>query len=1260
MEESSKGTASSTSESSESKKSSSSSSSPSPSSLIKPDSVDDTPQRHPQHIENAAAMTRRTLTTASVVTGARQQKGKKGKGGMNPDEFNAVAGGGGGGGRRWSTLPRRPSGFEEQDAGGSGGGAAMGGVGGGGQNVGGMGMGGMGMGGMGGIGMGDMGGMGMGMSMAGGGGGQQWGFNGNNPVLSSGGDLAATFGMGGVGGMGHQPQQLQQEGGVVDPPSMAGQGAVDACIRDLSQRRALMERGAGGGGGPGGGFDPTPNAAASAASSQQDSSQGRTGPGGNLDGNNFADVEGLMRNIAEQEERLRVLREQHRIMKDQYSGEGGQGGSSGGQQGQGQGGGSGNSNNNNPFNAPNGEEGLGARQVSVGDRDSFSSRGGQAGGSGGGDSSQWYICQHCNIRAFASKEEAAEHESGCSGSGSAGKDQGQAGLRNAAAAGIHPQLGGLFSHGNQDRAGQQGQFGSPFQQDHHQRNQDMLFSAQQGAGNIRGHGSGIGQGVHGHDVEDHSALIAMAAAAHAGMASRPRKDRSHSGQSHEDQLASSLRNAGGVARSTSSQSIRKREGGSSSSSRGGGAANANAAAGADDDGTELMNTVDPSTGRRLYKILDEPVPLSMESDKDWITPLHCFVRRHCVQLFTASASDVATPSKGKRRPIRVGQVGIRCPHCWKQQRVEDARAADGGDSDVGQGGSSNKDASKSASSSSASSSAPCRERGSVYYPTTLSSIYNATMNLLQRHLHACASFPPDMMARYRELKADDARSGTSKKYWVDSARSLGLVDTSYGIRFSALTPPPLPQLRTEQVSAGIRSQTRRNSVEFFSSRSNARRSSNFTTGPVGGVSSSQGGPGAERRGSTASSSGNQGSSGGGSSSEGGGAGTQRLKNPLVLADDEKYATGFSFHLLSQMQPCVFTEADRLGKRKGLPAGFAGIACRHCYGGYGAGRFFPSSIKTLSDTSKTLNVLYNHMNRCRKCPQDVRDKLTVLRATHDDERSRMKFGSQKAFFARIWGRLHNSGSPAAPPSKRQKTAQALVAQAHAQVAAQQAQAQAQAAAQQRQQQLQQGQQGQQAHQEANEQAAATHQAMLSHHQGGMPSDAAALASAMGMHHQARGPNMMGTNPFAAMAATMGSGGMGGMGHFNPAAAAMMGAHPNQGMDAFAAAGGGGTFGQGQGQGGFPASSPSAAFDDSVAVNRRPFQSSSLSSASSKAEGVGTGGGDSGKSDSSSAAASDMASKPQALMGHQQFVPPIPMDGLDVDSPPKARMMHPRGA
>ena len=363
-----------------------------------------------------------------------------------------------------------------------------------------------------------------------------------------------------------------------------------------------------------------------------------------------------------------------------------------------------------------------------------------------------------------------------------------------------------------------------------------------------------------------------------------------------------------------------------------------------------------------FSALPQPLPLAMISDKDWLTPLHCFVRRHCVQVFCANVADVQTPSKGKRKPIQVGQVGIRCPHCHN-----------------------------------ATSAAGQRERGSVYYPTTISSIYNATMNLLQRHLNSCTAVPQDIMERYITLKSDDARSGTSKKYWVESALSLGLVDTPSGIRFSALRPPPLPYLSRQQRSTG--GSIRRNSNDFFSTTSNtvsdlAKRMEDSNA----------------RHSSPILEKGDMVPHESALSDTG----------PLVTPEDKPYATAFSFNLLSQMQPCVFTEADRLGKRKGLPAGFAGLACRHCFGGYGSGRFFPSSIKTLSDTSKTLNVLHNHMMRCRKCPSDVRDCLEKLRVHHDDERAKMKFGSQKAFFAKIWARLHDGiNTPLAPPTAGMK-------------------------------------------------------------------------------------------------------------------------------------------------------------------------------------------------------------------------------------------------
>lgn len=217
----------------------------------------------------------------------------------------------------------------------------------------------------------------------------------------------------------------------------------------------------------------------------------------------------------------------------------------------------------------------------------------------------------------------------------------------------------------------------------------------------------------------------------------------------------------------------------------------------------------------------------------------------------------------------------------------------------------------------------------------------------------------------------------SKKYWVESAKSLGFVDTLEGIRVSAKKAPSPP---------GIKKEVRK----MYGAIQNEEVCDKHEEDPEDKK---------EKDGEEAE--------------ESGDSEKEKKKDPfenappLVIEADKSSSTAFSWLLLAQMQPCIFTEADRLGKRKALSLGFAGLACRHCFGGYGSGRFFPSSIKTLSDTSKTLNVLYNHMTRCRNVPKEILQEVEKARENHDEERSKMKFGSQKAFFAKIWSRLHDN-------------------------------------------------------------------------------------------------------------------------------------------------------------------------------------------------------------------------------------------------------------
>jgi hypothetical protein len=65
------------------------------------------------------------------------------------------------------------------------------------------------------------------------------------------------------------------------------------------------------------------------------------------------------------------------------------------------------------------------------------------------------------------------------------------------------------------------------------------------------------------------------------------------------------------------------------------------------------------------------IPLSSPEDADYLSPLQCYIRAHCVEYFEATESegvDSKSPSKnqqqrGRRTPIVVGRVGIRCVFC---------------------------------------------------------------------------------------------------------------------------------------------------------------------------------------------------------------------------------------------------------------------------------------------------------------------------------------------------------------------------------------------------------------------------------------------------------------------------------------------------------------------------------------------------------------------------------------------------------------------
>lgn len=127
--------------------------------------------------------------------------------------------------------------------------------------------------------------------------------------------------------------------------------------------------------------------------------------------------------------------------------------------------------------------------------------------------------------------------------------------------------------------------------------------------------------------------------------------------------------------------------------------------------------------------------------------------------------------------------------------------------------------------------------------------------------------------------------------------------------------------------------------------------------------------------------------------------------PLVLPDDEPHIAGFLFEVMKQLQPCRFTEADR-NKRRLKDVGCIGVECKHCSGQVDGRKFFWSSVNAVESNFVSVHT---HMMECKMIPDEYKAKLAHLKSLRKEQTSKLKSGSQKAFFSRVWKRLHAEGN-----------------------------------------------------------------------------------------------------------------------------------------------------------------------------------------------------------------------------------------------------------
>jgi hypothetical protein len=125
-------------------------------------------------------------------------------------------------------------------------------------------------------------------------------------------------------------------------------------------------------------------------------------------------------------------------------------------------------------------------------------------------------------------------------------------------------------------------------------------------------------------------------------------------------------------------------------------------------------------------------------------------------------------------------------------------------------------------------------------------------------------------------------------------------------------------------------------------------------------------------------------------------------DPLVTPEDKPKIADFLYVVMEQLQPCLFTDADR-NKRRSKNLGSIGVECKHCAGKIDARKFFWSSV---SAAESNFVSVHSHMMVCKYISDDLKTELARLKALRREQTSRLKTGSQKAFFTRVWNRLHS--------------------------------------------------------------------------------------------------------------------------------------------------------------------------------------------------------------------------------------------------------------
>lgn len=164
--------------------------------------------------------------------------------------------------------------------------------------------------------------------------------------------------------------------------------------------------------------------------------------------------------------------------------------------------------------------------------------------------------------------------------------------------------------------------------------------------------------------------------------------------------------------------------------------------------------------------------LACKDDEAVLNPLHVLVRNQ-IEVFTATSKELAQPAPGRKQPIKLHQVGLRCIHCRHLPNRK-------------------------------------RVKRAVCYPTSVGRVYHSVSDMKFDHFSNCKEIPEDIRTRLKELKAAGKRSTGEKKtinkafssstaqYYHDTAVQMGMVDGPGGIFMATAQAAPIVRLPQQQ------------------------------------------------------------------------------------------------------------------------------------------------------------------------------------------------------------------------------------------------------------------------------------------------------------------------------------------------------------------------------------------------------------------------------------------------------------------------------